>query len=172
MSFDGLEQVGHFIVAGARPVIVDGDAYVVFIDQFIEAIEGVFRRIGRKFPHAGLLGEDEIAAIRFVILGESVDAVCRHRDGGGGGLVFHLLDLLVGRIDRQMGIEKLDVMQTEIVVDDLQGAIDRKVAQRIALDTHSKAAVLAVVVRGSQDPRRCQRGRADRRGQCAEEMAS
>ena len=45
--FDGIQNVGHLVVAGARSVVVNRDADIEFGHQLIEAVEGILGWIGR-----------------------------------------------------------------------------------------------------------------------------
>ena len=83
-------------------MIVNRDANVVLRDQFVEAVERIFARVGRDVAIARPFGQLEHAAVRRMVLGERIDALRRNPEAEIGHLPLDRFDLRGRRVGRDM----------------------------------------------------------------------
>ena len=121
-------------------MVVDSDAFVVFCDEFVEAVERVRRGVGRDVLDAGHFGELKGCLVSCVVGAEAVDAVSTDGHVALGQFFVHLayLDFVLG--DREVRTEELNEVQAKFV-GLFHCTVHAKPAEGVALNAYRKATV-------------------------------
>ena len=112
MPFDCLQRIVDLVIQGIGPVVMNGDADIIFFNQLIKAFKTIGLGVGTDIRDTGQLGELEDLFISFMVFAEAIHSMGAHAHVMLGQLGIHFANLLLIRRNRVMPPEKLHHIDT------------------------------------------------------------
>ena len=118
-------------------MIVDRNAEIVLGDEPLQAVERIFRRVGRDVAVAQPLGQLEDPAVGGMVLRERVHALGGDAQVEIGHLALDGVEFSGPRVGRNVLAREFDVSEAQLFRQ-VDGLLDGELAERVALQAESQ----------------------------------